>query len=142
MGTVQVIFSRRHHLGSLALRTFLWDAWSHCGVIDGDTVIEAAMFKGVQPRSVAEFKATASKWAVIDIPAEDPAAVIAAARSRIGRPYDWFGVLSLLLRVRLQRDSMDFCSELVAWAFKQGGSPLFRTDTWRITPRDLYIRVY
>lgn len=142
MGAVKVIFSRRANLGSLALRTFLWDAWSHCGIIDGDEVIEAVMFRGVSTRSVKEFKQAASKWEVIEIPASDPDAVIRAARSRIGHPYDWFGILALLLRIDLQRDAMDFCSELVTWAFKTGGTPLFRTDAWRITPRDLYIRSY
>lgn len=142
MTTVQIIFSRRAQLGSLALRTFMWSAWSHCGIIDGEEVIEALMFKGVTTRSLEAFKAAASKWEIIDVPAEDAAAVIAAARSRIGRPYDWFGVLALLLHIDLQRDSADFCSELVTWAFRTGGTPLFRTDAWRIMPRDLYIRTY
>lgn len=142
MGTVRVIFSRRHAIGSLAIRTFLWSEWSHCGIIDGDQVIEADMVKGVMTRSVQEFKDAASRWAVIEIPAADPAAVILAARSRIGTPYDRLGVLALLLRIRMQRAAMDFCSELVAWSFAQGGTPLFRIDAWRITPRDLYIRNY
>lgn len=142
MKTVRVIFSRRHHLGSLALRTFLWSAWSHCGIVDGDQVIEALMFKGVTTRSLEEFKQNASKWEIIEIPADDPAAVITAARSRIGNAYDWLGVLALLLHIDLQRDAMDFCSELVTWSFKTGGTLLFRSDAWRITPRDLYIRMY
>lgn len=140
--TVKVIFSRRAQLGSLAIRTFMWSAWSHCGIIDGDEVIEAVMFKGVTTRSLAQFTADASKWEIIEVPAQDAAAVIAAARSRIGQGYDWFGVLALLLHINLQRERAAFCSELVAWSFKSGGTPLFRTDAWRIMPRDLYIRTY
>lgn len=142
MNTVKVIFSRRAQLGSLLLRTFMWSAWSHCALVDGDQVIEAAMFHGVRARPLADFQADASKWEIIEIPCADPAAVIAAARSRIGEAYDWLGVLSLLLHIEMQQDVTDFCSKLVAWAFQQGGTPLFRVEAWRITPRDLYIRLY
>ena len=142
MGTVRVIFSRRAQLGSLAIRTAFWSDWSHVGIIDGDEVIEALMFKGTSTRSLAKFQAAASKWEIIEIPADDPAAVIAAARRRIGDRYDWWGALALVLHIRLQRDIDGFCSELVAEAFREGGTPLFRVDAWRISPRDLYIRTY
>lgn len=144
MATVRVIFSRRRQLGSLALRTFMWSAWSHCGIVDDETdeVIEALMFKGVTTRTLDEFKAAASKWEIIEIPTDNPEGVIAAARARIGCPYDWLGVLALLLHIRLQNPTMDFCSELVVEAFKAAGTVLFRTEAWRIMPRDLYIRTY
>lgn len=142
MGTVRVIFSRRHNVGSLALRFCMWSAWSHVAIIDGDEVIEAAAFHGVRARSLAEFKAEASHWEIIEVPVVDAAAVIAAARSQIGRRYDWLGVAGLGLHRRWQDAVAWFCSELVAWAFHAGGTPLFRTDAWRITPRDLFIRTY
>ncbi|NVM80055.1 hypothetical protein FHW83_005900 [Duganella sp. SG902] len=141
-GAVRVIFSRSRLPVSVLIRTFLWDPWSHCGIVDGGEVVEANMFKGVSTRSLAEFQAAASEWEIIEIPCPDPAAVIAAARSRIGRRYDFLGALAMLLRIRLQRDDRDFCSELVAWAFQTAGYPLFRVNTWRINPRDLYIRTY
>jgi hypothetical protein len=142
MKTVRVIFSRRRNIGSVLLRTYLWSAWSHCGIIDGDEVVEAVMSKGVSTRTLDEFKAAASAWEIVEIPAADPAAVIAAARGRIGNGYDWLGVLALLLRIDIQRTVLDFCSELIAWSFKAGGTPLFRIEACRITPRDLYIRAY
>jgi uncharacterized protein YycO len=142
MGFVRVIFSRRSNPGSLLIRTVLWSAWSHCGIVDGDQVIEAAMFHGVRERSLDDFKKDASKWEIIEIPVRDSSAIIAAARSRIGEPYDWLGVLALLVHIDLQRPMMDFCSKLVAWAFATAGEPLFRVEVWRITPRDLYIRYY
>ncbi len=120
----------------------MWSAWSHCAIIDGDNVIEAAFGVGVRERPLADSKAMASKWEVVEIPCDNPDAVIAAARSRIGLPYDKLGVISLLLHIDLHREMMDFCSKLVAWAFQQGGTPLFRVEVWRITPRDIYIRMY
>lgn len=144
MGTVGVIFSRRHAVGSVLIRTFLWSPWSHCGIIDDDTdeVIEAVMSEGVIARPVQAFKDAASKWDVVRIPCADPAAVIRAARSRIGTPYDHLGVLAMLLRIRMQSPANDFCAEHVVWSFLTGGTPLFRVDASRITPRDLYIRHY
>lgn len=142
MSAVRVIFSRRHNVGSLMLRTFLWSAWSHCALIDGDEVIEAVTFHGVRVRSLWEFVADASAFEVIEVPCADPAAVIAAARSQLGKPYDWIGALGIAFRRRWDQASGWFCSELVAWAFAKAGTPLFRVDAWRITPRDLYIRTY
>jgi len=142
VAAVRVIFSRRHHIGSLALRTAMWSAWSHCGIIDGTTVIEAVMGHGVVETPLDEFLARSSAWEVIEIPAADPAAVIAAARSQIGKPYDAKGVLGIAVRRAWQQPDAWFCSELVAWAFHSAGTWLFRADAWRITPRDLYIRTY
>jgi len=142
MGTVRVIFSRRHHIGSLALRTFLWSAWSHCGIIAGDQVIEAVFGKGVVITPLKDFQKQASKWTIIRIPAANPAAVTDWAKKQEGQPYDTSGVLGIAMRRAWQDSAAWFCSELVAAAFHAAGTPLFRTDVWRITPRDLYIRTY
>lgn len=48
--TVRVVFCRKHHVGSLLLRAFLWSGWSHCAIIDGDEVIEAVAPDGVRAR--------------------------------------------------------------------------------------------
>lgn len=144
MDHVKVIFSRSPNIGSLFLRTFMWSAWSHSAVIDGDEVIEATMTKGVTVRTLSDFKNHASKWEIIEIPTEDPAAVIKAMRSQVGKRYDYFGVLGIYVGFhrRWQEDDCWFCSEIIAWAFSEAGTPLFRTDTWRILPRDIYIRTY
>lgn len=135
---VQVVFSRNHSPGSLLLRTFLWSPWSHCALVDGDMVIEAAAFHGVRERPLSEFFADASKREVIEIKA-NASAVLAAARSQIGKPYDWTGAAGIGMRRNWQDDDAWFCSELVAWAFEAGGRSLFRSQPWRITPRDIYI---
>lgn len=135
--TVQVAFTRSHAIGSLLLRTALWSPWSHCAIIDGDEAIEAAAFGGVRVRPLADMLADATKMAFVTLPG-DTQAVIAAARSQIGKPYDWAGVLGFGFRRRWQDDDAWFCSELVAWAFAEAGTPLFRTEHWRITPQDVY----
>lgn len=142
MSAVRVVFTRRHTLGSVLLRAALWSAWSHCALIDGDEIIEAAAGSGVRARPLAELIAESSEWEIIEIPVRNPAAVIAAARSQIGKPYDWRGVIGIGFRRRWQDEDAWFCSELVAYAFEAAGDLLFRAKRWRIRPPDLYIPLW
>jgi uncharacterized protein YycO len=142
VAAVRVIFTRRRHPGSLLLRVALWSAWSHCAIIDGDQVIEAAATGGVRVRPLADLIADSSEHDIRHLPARDAASVIAAARSQVGKPYDWAGVVGIGFRRRWQDADSWFCSELIAWAFQAAGSPLFRVQSWRITPRDLFISMF
>jgi hypothetical protein len=58
----------------------------------------------------------------------------------VGKPYDLTALFGLLMRRDWQEEDRWFCSELVGWAFAQGGSPLFRADALhRITPQNLWM---
>lgn len=139
--TVRLLFTRRHALGSLFLRTALWSSWSHVAIIDGDEVIEATG-SGVRVWPLRHAIADASEHEIVAVPCTVPDGVIAAARSQIGKPYDWGGVLGIGFRRRWQDEGRWFCSELVAWAFHHAGVPIVRVQAWRITPRDLYLPAY
>jgi uncharacterized protein YycO len=141
-GYVLLLFCRRRRLGSVLLRAALWSAWSHCALVDGDHAIEAAAGVGVRRRSLQALLQEASEFAFVRVPCADPAAVIAAATTQLGKRYDWLGLLGIGLRRRWQRDDAWFCSELVAWAFEAAGHPLVRVRAWRITPRDLYLPLW
>ena len=109
-------------------------------VVDGDTIIQAHALHGVIRTPLAEAIANASECELVRLPAGDPAAVIAAAASQIGKPYDWTALWSFVIRRDWQEDDSWFCSELVAWAFAQGGSPLFRPDRIsRVVPEHLWM---
>ena len=140
--TVSVVFTRKRSVGSVFLRTALWSAWSHCAIVDGDQVIEAVAVDGVRVSRLEDVLMEASKHEIIDVPVRDARAVIAAADTQLGKPYDYTGVLGIGLRRRWQQTDRWFCSELVAWAFARGGTPLMRVQEWRITPRDLYLPLY
>lgn len=56
------------------------------------------------------------------------------ALEELGKPYDYRGVLSFILRRRMQRDGAWFCSELVADKCAQVGHPLYICEPWRVTP--------
>ena len=139
---VRLVFTRRRHPGSVLLRAFLWSAWSHCAIVDGVDIIEAAADGGVRIRELGDLLRESSEHAFVDVPTSDARAVIAAARSQVGKPYDWLGVLGIGVRRRWQDNDRWFCSELIAWAFERAGWPLFRGQPWRITPRDLYLPIY
>ena len=140
--TVKVIFTRRHHIGTIILRGFLWSKWSHCAIIDGNEVIEASAPVGVRTRPLQELIEESSLYEIVELPCTNSAAVIAAARSQLSAKYDWGGVLGIGFRRRWQDDDAWFCSELIAYAFTEAGEPLFRGDSSRITPRDLYLPIW
>lgn len=139
MSTITVVFSRRHHVGSVLLRAALWSPWSHCALVDGDRVLEAAAPHGVRARTLAELCAEASRFEVRELPCPDPAAAIAWAESQLGKPYDYRGVVGIGFRRRWQDADAWFCSEFVSEAIRQGGRALFRADAYRITPLHLHI---
>lgn len=67
-----------------------------------------------------------------------PASVLDLAMTQLGKPYDWEGIFGFFARNRKWEDKDKwFCSELVAWSFKQSGLPLINDESYRVTPRDL-----
>lgn len=145
METVRVLFTRRRHPGSLAIRTFTWSAWSHVDLLDVSSgqplLIGAVAPSGVVIEPLAYRLQKASRAALVEFKVGRAAAVLEAARSQIGKPYDWTGVAGLVTRSRDWQGEEDwFCSELVAWAIAQGGLPLFRKPmVGRITPQHLWM---
>lgn len=141
MNTVRVLFSRRHAPSAVLLRAFAWSAWSHVSLDSGEgTVIEAVGFEGVREIPIAQACAAASRFEWVRLPCADPAAAVAAARGQLGKPYDWLGIAAIGLRRDWREESKWFCSELVAWAIEQGGTPLFRdVRVGRVTQEHLYM---
>lgn len=140
MGGISLLFSTSDHPMSAAIRLGTWSDWSHVAIIDGDEVIEAVALAGVRRFPVVQAIARAKRAVVVELPCLDPRAVIAAAASQIGKPYDYSAILGLGLRRDWQEDDAWFCSELVAWAFQQAGLPLFRAECLRrVTPQHLWM---
>lgn len=141
MSTIPLLFctNPRNPL-SWAIRTCTWSNWSHVGLVDGPDVIEAVALRGVVRTPLVERQQADARWTVVELPCANPAGVIAAARSQIGKPYDYTAVLGLGLHREWQASDCWFCSELVAWAFDHAGCPLFRGDALRrVTPQHLWM---
>lgn len=140
METVQLLFTRRRLIGSLLIRGVTWSAFSHVEIVVGDQVIGANMLQGVTLTPLKERLAKSSYAALVDMPCADAEAVKAAALSKLGAGYDYLGILAILLHADwLQVEGRFFCSEFVAWAFSQGGTPLLRSEWARITPQHLWM---
>lgn len=121
----------------------MWSKYGHCGVLHEDGVIEASAFKGVVVTPYDEFLTASTRYEVINIPAKDPEAVIAKMLTQVGKPYDWGGIFGIILRQRNWHDEGSWtCSELVAWAFEEAGQVLFRINSWRVKPQDIYLPIF
>lgn len=140
MPTITLLFSTTANPFSALIRAATWSRWSHVALVDEDTVIEAAALQGVRRVSVISAVDRAKDIARVDLPCRDPEAVIQAARSQIGKPYDYTAIVGLSLRRNWQEPDAWFCSELIAWAFDAAGQPLFRPEAIRrITPEHLWM---
>lgn len=140
MSSVSLLFSTSSHPMSALIRACTWSSWSHVALIDGDEVIEATAPDGVRRYPVLWAMEHAKRAAIVDLPCCDPQAVIAAAASQIGKPYDYGAVVGIGLHRDWQEDDSWFCSELIAWAFAQAGDSLFRPEVMRrITPQHLWM---
>ena len=136
---MRVLFCTSKLPGAAIIRAVTWSDWSHVAIIDGEEVIEDT-WPAVRLAQLSEVIAKHSAHCIVDMPCDDPAAVIAAARSQVGKPYDLTALFGLLARRDWQEPDSWFCSELVAWSFQQAGAPLFRPEAlYRVTPQHLWM---
>jgi uncharacterized protein YycO len=139
MQTVRVIFTRSRNLGSFFIRLFTWSTWSHVGIVDGEYVIEAVWPK-VRRVRIDKFLEGKSNWRIDQFACANKQAIIDAAKSQLGKPYDIGAVIGFLFRSNWQDDDKWFCSEILAWAFDKGGTPLFRPKRLRrVRPEHLWM---
>lgn len=136
MSTLRAFYCRAHNPGSLIIRGVTWSAWSHCGIVTPEgTVIEAIAFGGVVEKPLAELQAYASELAFKEIPVPFPDSGIAWARSQLGKPYDYLGVLGIGLHREWFSDGSWWCSELLEEAIYQAGRQRFVNQPRRVTPQ-------
>lgn len=131
---ILIIFGRNNHILSWAIRLFEWSRWSHCGIVDGDYVIEATAFGGVVRTPLRTFKKRYRRFEFAYLPCDDSEKVIERAKQEIGKKYDYLAIFGIFFRRGWNDKDKWFCSELVAYA-----SGIFRYKRIsRVTPEDLY----
>jgi len=136
---MKILLCRSNSIGSWLIRALTWSSWSHVVLINGDDAVEAVLPR-VRRSTVADIRAAHSECLVVELPCADPEAAWAAALSQVGQHYDWEALLGFLVHREWASPGKWWCSELVAWSFAQGGSPLFRPEaTHRVTPQDLWM---
>ena len=113
-----------------------WSSWSHVALVlpDGIHAVEAT-WPRVRLTTVAQIRHAHRKTTMADLPCLYPDLAGAWALAQVGLPYDWGALVGMLLERDWTEPWSWFCSELVAAAFEEGGSPLFRKSAiYRVTP--------
>lgn len=121
---MRILYSRQANLSALLIRAGSWfGPWSHCAVVDGESVIESrALARGVIRTPLADAIRRASEYELLDVATPDDAAGLAWARSTLGAPYDWWGVFGILARERDWQSPEDwYCSEHVERTLVEAG---------------------
>lgn len=134
-------FSTTGDWQSRAIRFLTWSWASHVDVVLSD----GALLGALASRGVCLHAPPAGGYRRVErydvlVPA---APVLRFLRRQLGKPYDWSAILAWPLRRDWHDRRAWFCSELVAAAFEQAGTPLLRASSAaamrRITPRDLLL---
>ena len=123
---------------SWIVRLVTWSKYSHVAIVDGDFIIEAALWFGVRRRSLAVAIEHARCYEFVRFESDDPIRIINLAKGQIGKPYDWLALIGIWLHRDWQTVDKWFCSELVAWAFDKASEPLFSKNVLnRVVPQHL-----
>ena len=131
-------FSTTRHISSKAIQFFTWSWASHVDFVLPDGKLFGAL--ATQDGGGVRLHDAENYTRIERFQVDAPESIIDIAMTQEGKPYDWAGIFGLVLRERnWEDDDKWFCSELVAWSFKQGGFPLLNETSNRITPRDLLI---
>lgn len=139
---MRIIFAtRRKYIPAMLLRIFTLSKFSHMAVLlDDNTVIEAAAFKGVVRGSFENFTKIYDRVIIQDLPLPNEEAAISFLLEQIGKPYDWTAIFGIVFRNGKWTDPDSwFCSELVEAAVKAGGLDRFKEDISRIIPQYCWV---
>ena len=135
---ITIQFSTTRHWTSKAIQTFTWSWASHVDFVLPNGKLFGAL--ATQDGGGVRLHDAQDYTRIERFQVDAPSSIIDIAMTQAGKPYDWAGIFGLVFRNRnWESDDKWFCSELVAWSFKQGGYPLLNENSYRITPRDLLI---
>ena len=116
MQKLTVIYGRSWKPISLLIQLRTLSHWSHVGVIDGDSVIEAVGGQGVVVTPIDEFKKRYRQTVEGQIYCLNRDEAMHYLRSRIGARYDKLAVVGFALALGWDDIEAYHCAELVAGA--------------------------
>lgn len=137
---MRIMLCRSEKIGSRIIRWMTGSVWSHAALIADDGRAIEAVWPRVRMTTPAKIANSHTAYTFVDIYCQNEQLALDHAFDQIGRPYDITALFGWLTGRDWQEEDSWFCSELVAWAFAQGGSPLFREGTLsRVTPQHLWM---
>jgi len=130
--------SQSNNIFSTLVRWRDWSDYSHVDLIMPDGRLIGAYSNGV----VIGYPHIVSNKIIVSIVVTQEQAdkIYKGAMSQLGKPYDYAGIFGFVTNRDWQEDDSWFCSELIAWIFKEAGINLLRFDNIsRISPADLLL---
>ena len=142
------VFGRLIQIGTLS-------RWNHAVIYIGNNEVVEATPKGVIVSPVTKYPKGTIAWNQHEgITPEERTAVVAEAHKLVGKPYDFFTILVLALRIlgikllsnmyvlkRLAEKDGFICSELVDHCYDVAGRTISDKPDYLTTPGDLAFRL-
>ncbi len=132
---IRLRFLSEPTLSSLIVQGFTWSPWSHVEMVLPDGYLGARFDGGVQLRKFNYTKTSREAFAHIDCDDQTTAKILAYARSQIGMPYDWLGILGIAVHQDWFNPKARICSRFVFEACKRYGVVLLdESHANRVSP--------
>ena len=137
MPKIKLQFSSQPTITSKLIQWRDWSEYSHVDMIMPDGRLFGAMGDGVKLRDPYK----TSKKIVLEVEVtQQMNDIYLRASLELGKPYDYAGIFGFIFNRNWQESDKWFCSELIAWCFKEEGINLLRTDDIsRISPATLIL---
>jgi hypothetical protein len=133
MQQIEVLFARSNKPFCWLIRLGTLSQWSHVALVDGDYVIDTTLATGVRYINREEWNTHYVKQTSMFFPVDNVQDSIDFAKSQIGKKYDPLGIISLLLRKKIEDKGKWFCSEFIASVLGIKYKP------WRLSPQFIWM---
>jgi uncharacterized protein YycO len=135
IGTNAILLFKGRGIISTLIRWQTRSPYSHAAILLADgSIVESWQGKGVRGTELHDWK----NVDVFYVPSATNAQwfnVVLFMLNRIGKGYDYWGVLRFITRTNMPPNDKWFCSEIVFEAFQEAGINLLeRIDPWEVSP--------
>lgn len=135
---MKVVFNYSGGLYGYLIKLFTRGLYTHCGIVIGDVLYQAQIFKGVYKQDWIP-----GMWDVvyIDLSEKQQRKVKKFLEKELNSRYDWLGVLHFVFKFLKPSKKRWFCSELCAKALIEAGVLNKNEKTIYFSPESLFQRI-
>lgn len=135
LGTVAILLFKGRGIISTLIRWQTRSPYSHAAILLPDgSIVESWQGKGVRETELTDWR-NIDVFYVPSATQEQWFNILFFMNSRIGKGYDYWGVIRFITRTNMPPNDKWFCSEIVFEAFKEAGINLLeRIDPWEVSP--------
>lgn len=138
MPNIKLKFSASDGVVSRVVRWFTWSKWSHVEAIISDGTIISADSTKNSVVNIENKPVKYSRVVYISVTKDQRNKFEAFLRQQLGYKYDFYGIISFIIRRDIEARKRWFCSELIVAALAAAGiiKPLYIPGRW--TPDDVW----